>query len=734
MIDENQKEEFQLPSIKREALQEAHQEHLVKVNHQNPEPPVRGEKLLRAIDLWFLRITRSLEKWVPEDLNPLAQTGAIANMSFFLAILTGVLILLWYDTSVHTAYSSLEFMKSFWLAQLVRSLHRYSADVCMFFVLIHAFEYFVARRFTGPRWLAWFTGGILLFFLWLDGWTGYWLVWDERAKLIAKETAKMLDVLPLFAEPISRSFLASGTINSLLFFLVFFLHMLIPMGMGLALWLHIARLNQPKFLTSKRMTLALFIAFIGLSLLFPAYSDGPAQLDQLEFSYTMDLLYTVPLYLSQVISHGMAWLVLFAGSIVFITVPWWMATRHRDAAYVLEGRCNGCQQCFEDCPYNAIDMISTPEGKWDQLARINPEKCVSCGICVGACPPGAIIFPRLPVQDARKRIEEFIDQATHEEENAVLAFLCANSAASDLEVDINTGKSPQLPGYRVLPLPCSGWVSPFLLERALKKGAKGILVVGCGPEPMYRTGTLWTELRLEGKRIPVERKAGINKALVRFMRYDRSSRDEFLKNAHLFRKEIEEGEKMDKKALSEEGTHLSKRQAGKKLLLTPSTLWATIILLIFFLAAYGLAHVPAQKTSPYPAALVVSFQHPGQFEKIRFSPTPKKKKKNQLSHMQPRGMVVGAERRKRVPVRMEIYVDGKRILSKSYPPSGLFGDGASVALEVVPINPGAHRVEIRLGDTADPKEWSFTWKKEIIVNKHKQKVIFFDKIKGFRVY
>ena len=699
-----EREDFEMPPSQREALEEVHREHLLLVNHQNPEPPVWGESFLKKVDLALLKLENWVGRVVPEDLNPLTQTGALANASLILCLITGIIILLWYKTSVHLAYQSLESIRSLWYAQLIRSLHRYTADVAMFFVLLHAFQIFVARRFSGPRWIAWVTGVFLLFLLWLDGWTGYWLVWDERGQQVAVFTAKLLDYLPLFAEPLQKSFLTDHTINSLVFFLVFFFHMLIPLGMVLALWLHIIRLNSPRFLPTKRMWWLTILAFLLISLLFPATSSSPAKMQRIQGQFTMDLFFLFPLYLQEWLSAGWIWLSAFLGTLAFLTVPWWMTRKHREAAHVLETRCNGCGLCYQDCPYDAIRLVPTPEGRWEQRAEIDPSKCVGCGVCVGACNPGAIIFPKLPIEQVRKKLDEWLRQ---KEEAKFVAFLCASSAGSDLAVDPKTGLSPQLPGYRVIPVPCSSWVNPILIERTLKKGAEGVLVVGCGPDPRYRVGTKWTELRIRGERAPVLRKEKIKPGKrVRFLRYDRALRSEFLKEAREFLEEKEE----------------------KKSSFSPlSPLLAFLLLTLLCLFSVFFNFVPYLYGRGKKSELVISFRHPGAYKEVK----REKKQENLLPHMRGKGQL--SIRRERYPVQMQVWIDGKKVLDKFYPPSGVFRDGASAALEYIPIPPGEHEVWIRLGDRGDGS-WQYEKKVFLTFSPAYRRVILFDRLSGFQVY
>jgi coenzyme F420-reducing hydrogenase delta subunit/Pyruvate/2-oxoacid:ferredoxin oxidoreductase delta subunit len=667
--------------------------------------------MLRRLGTGFVYLDRLLARWVSDPLNPLLHTGAIAVTMLFIATATGILLLIWYKPSVHLAYDSLEAIaQAPFGSGLVRSLHRYSSDAAVFFAAIHALRFFLERRFEGARWLAWVTGALMMGLLWFIGWTGYWLVWDLRAQFIALGSAKMIDILPLFDEPLSRSFVTDDSVNSLLFFVVFFIHMIVPLAMAVAMWLHITRLARARYLTSKAMTFWVTALLLFICIAYPATNEARAQMTAIASSVTMDWWFLFPMPLIDRLGAGALWSLLIAGSAATFTIPWWLKGRRKPPASVIASRCNDCRKCYADCPYEAIAMIPRTDGSDRHLAQASviDSKCVACGICAGSCDTMGIGLDWFSSIEQRRLIGSWLKHAEDAGEAIYVAFVCAESAGAKLEIDRQTGLCAELPGYRVLRVPCVGWVQPLMIERAIRHGAGGVLVVSCPPEACaYREGAEWERLRIEGARLPALRSDRIDTDQVRLVALDRTRKAELIRAA----------------------AHFRAGEAPVRAPRRPRALQAAIAALLL-IASAGLLGLVSDFTYVAPridgSQFVVSLRHPGVATEHCRDLTPEEIASTPV-HMRTKQVC----ERTRPPVRLRVSIDGKLELATSVEAAGIWKDGNSVSVERIPVAAGTHRVSVAIGETSDPDEWRFRDEKTLSFTREARRVVIFDRVTGF---
>lgn len=689
------------------------------LDHPEHEPRVLGGAILRSLERAFLLFDRLVGATIPDQLNPFLHTGAVATMSLIVATASGILLLFWYRPSVHQAFPSVAAMASTpWTAGLLRSLHRYGSDAAIFFTLVHALRVFFERRFTGPRWLAWVTGVTAVAALWFVGWTGYWLVWDTRAHAVAVGTARTLDVLPMFSDPMGRSFLTDGSLNSLLFFVVFFIHMLVPLLVVVLLVLHLARLARSRWVTRVPLTIWTLGMLLALSAVMPADSAAPAHMSEIRRSYTIDAWYLAPIALTDRLGGGALWSALLVAGTVLGTMPWWMKRRRLRVATIHPERCTACTQCYTDCPYNAITMIPRTDGssKYDRQANVDATKCVGCGICAASCDTLGTNLEGFSTVTELRLLDDWLPLGSDAVEAPVVVFRCAHAAGAEFDVDPANGRCAGLAGARVLAIPCVGWLHALMIERVLRRGAAHVVVASCGPgECHYREGNEWLRQRVEGERGPSPRAEFAPRERLHILALDRTrGRD--------LRRMV---------AALSSGAGVAGSVAPGPARPTRALAGAAAAVLAALVATGVGAASQWRYTSPaYPGSeLVVTFKHPGQVSEHYRDLSAAELEKIPV-HMRRQRVYARA----RAAVRMRVTVDGERVVGRAYAPTGLWHDGNSIAVEMLPVPTGEHVVSVAISDSHDPDDWSFRTVQRLTFAREARRVIVFDRSSGFTVH
>lgn len=180
-------------------------------------------------------------------LHPLTTLGLgiITATLFFVLVVTGILLMIYYVPTPRGAYQSMQDIQyAVAFGGFVRALHRWAAHGMVFVILLH----FMRVMFTGSyrrRELNWVLGiGLGLLTLGL-AFTGYLLPWDQLSFWAVSVSTAMLDNVPLIGGGIKSLLLGGEIVTSATLLRFYTLHVaLLPAGLLLLLAFHFWRIRK----------------------------------------------------------------------------------------------------------------------------------------------------------------------------------------------------------------------------------------------------------------------------------------------------------------------------------------------------------------------------------------------------------------------------------------------------------------------------------------------------------
>lgn len=456
----------------------------------------RSSKIIIYIQSLFFKIDRIFNTLFTSKYNPLYSSGSIAFFLILIMIITGVYLLIFYK--VGAPYESLlSIQQDVFLGQFIRGIHRYSSDLAIVAVIFHVFRMLIQNKHYGPRILAWVTGILLLIVLYVSAWTGYILVWDNYAQVLAQSGARIFDKLGIFIDPISRAFDGVvSTPSSSFFFMNLFLHVVLPLLMIFILWIHTSKMARSVWLPKKKFKYGILICLSIVTLIFPLTINEQANLLRLLKEVSGDMYF----------SFWMVWkdnpVLIIAIHIIivliFLSIPWLLKPKDKIAtAYNNPNACEGCGQCVEDCPYEAIQMFPRVNGKERQsstVAVVDDALCVGCGICSGSCGPFTMGPDSKRAGDQLKAVREFFKTLKTDPSLSTLIVGCEHQ-----KINLNKIVNENIIVYNI---ECVGQLHMAILE-ILAKPFKKVVVASCHPRSsQFKDAAMMIKDRLDDIREP----------------------------------------------------------------------------------------------------------------------------------------------------------------------------------------------------------------------------------------
>jgi quinol-cytochrome oxidoreductase complex cytochrome b subunit/coenzyme F420-reducing hydrogenase delta subunit len=639
--------------------------------------------------------------FVPNQFNPLRHLGALTIFFFWIVLVSGIWLFIFFRTSVDGAYESVEYLThdQWFLGGVMRSLHRYASDAAVVTLVLHIVREFSFDRYRGKRWFSWVTGVPLLWMVIPLGITGYWLVWDELAQYVALSSAELLDALPIFTDYMARNFLSDQALSNRFFTLMAFLHLIgLPLFLVFGIWLHVLRINGPEVNPPRLLMAGSLLAMLLLSLVFPALSQGKANLASVPGALAMDWFYLLIYPLIDSWSLSWVWALLVGISLLVFVAPWLPPQRAKKIAVVNLDFCNGCERCVEDCPFSALTMEPRSDGKsFEAEAVVDPDLCISCGICVGSCPTATPfrtrgdLTPGIDLPDhsmARLRATIQDHAAGLEGERRVIVFCCESAGKLQRHKDKQT---------TVISLVCMGQLPPSFIDYVLSRDlADGVLMAGCGSEAcQYRFGADWTAQRLNRVRDPHLRARVPDQRLAMAWEQPWSGRS------------LTDVLSRFRNSLSTEPT--AKAEVKSRLAIT-GLFSKQALAYAAFVALVGLFSVwPRYRMIGEEQAIVsLTFTHAGQrLEACR------KLSQKEMQELPPNMRKPEECPRERHPVEVTFTVDGEPGYQASRPPSGIWSDGESSVYQRIEMEAGEHSLFIAMRDSGRKEGFDFQLQQKV---------------------
>ena len=603
----------------------------------------------------------------------------------------------------------------------MRGIHRYASDGFVLSLFIHMIREYLHDRYRHNRWLAWFSGIVLFIFSIILGITGYWLVWDERAQLIAFKTSELFNDIPLLIEPLPMSFLNNETLNRMIFFLLHLIHLGLPVAMIILIGVHVMRCSRPILMPPKVITISVFIMLFALSITIPATSAPPANLNRLPMNTPFDWYFFFIFPAMSFFPKTLFWLFAIGGTVMLFVLPWTKGKRPPAAKVILEN-CTGCDQCNKDCPFNAIYLkprmdeshMGLSPRKWGMEAVVISERCASCGICVGACDFNAINLPHIQFHET---IDKLLPTIQKTNRPIILFILCEQSVHLDVLDGIKTYCIKEMPHVKAITVPCIGMVQSSMIERGFKSGIDGVLIWSCIiGDCHYRKGNIWLQSRIRGERPPLLKRDSDRWMIREFQGSPMNAPlTRIVEEIHLFERDIKlyhsksrENKFYDRKVRDD--------REGKKGIFIKMTAFSLIpAVCIIFLSAKSMYSFYNKNSSLLKFTFKYSSRHTAECKELTEREMDAKLKHMRKTNSPFTKMRMDCSKRERLPISVELDLDNKNVVSKKYYPAGLRRDGATFIYEEFALPPGSHWVKVRVRDfkADNPLHYAFEKKVEL---------------------
>jgi cytochrome b6 len=172
--------------------------------------------------------------------------GVITFSLFVVLVVTGVLLMLYYQPAIPNAYQNmkdLQYVVS--NGMFLRNMHRWAAHLMVIAVFLHMLRVFYKGAYRRPREFNWVIGVFLLLLTLLLSYTGYLLPYDQLSYWAVTVGANIVKYVPVVGKSIRFLVLGGNEIGEYTLVRFYVLHcVILPVIMTSLIGLHFWRIRK----------------------------------------------------------------------------------------------------------------------------------------------------------------------------------------------------------------------------------------------------------------------------------------------------------------------------------------------------------------------------------------------------------------------------------------------------------------------------------------------------------
>src|ERR671929_597235 len=160
-------------------------------------------------------------------VSPLGFLGMLTFVIFIILGITGALLMLWYEPILDRAWNSVANINdTIPYGFHIRNIHYHASNAMVMMALLHMYYQYFSGRYKIRNEILWVTGIIIGVLTILEAFTGYDIIFSERAELAISIAASLTNSIPVLGPQMREAFFGAGFHDFILRFYTFHVFML----------------------------------------------------------------------------------------------------------------------------------------------------------------------------------------------------------------------------------------------------------------------------------------------------------------------------------------------------------------------------------------------------------------------------------------------------------------------------------------------------------------------------